>query len=154
MNWCCFGMEKFKLTTIRSSLVKIISAICIFVFVKSSNDLWLYTLIIALSTLISGIVVWPFVLKHIDFIKPSWEGIKNHIKPNLVLFWPVIAVSIYNLMDKIMLGWMSTDEEVGFYSYAERIVNIPATLILALDNVIMPRMSNLYAKEDEGLYHA
>lgn len=150
VNWCCFGMEKFKLTTIRSSLVKIISAICIFVFVKSSNDLWLYTLIIALSTLISGIVVWPFVLKHIDFIKPSWEGIKNHIKPNLVLFWPVIAVSIYNLMDKIMLGWMSTDEEVGFYSYAERIVNIPATLILALDNVIMPRMSNLYAKEDES----
>ena len=65
-----------------------------------------------------------------------------HLKPNLLLFWPVIAVSLYNIMDKLMLGAMSTKEEVGFYTYAERITQIPNTLILALDSVIMPRMSN------------
>ena len=51
-------------------------------------------------------------------------------------------------MDKLMLGAMSTKEEVGFYTYAERITQIPNTLILALDSVIMPRMSNLLAKKD------
>lgn len=150
INWCCFGMEKFKLTTIRSSLVKILSAVCVFTLVKTKNDLWLYTLIIALGHLLSGLAVWPFVLTHVDFIKPTWAGIKKHIKPNLVLFWPVIAVSIYNIMDRIMLGWISVDEEVGFYTYAERIVTIPTTLILALDNVVMPRMSNLFAKEGKS----
>ena len=150
INWCCFGMEKFKLTTIRSSLVKIISAICVFVFVKSRSDLWLYTLIIALGHLLSALAIWPFVLKHVDMIRPTIQGIKKHIKPNLLLFWPVIAVSIYNIMDRIMLGWMSVDEEVGFYAYAERIVTIPTSLILALDNVVMPRMSNLFAKEGKS----
>ena len=152
INWCCFGMEKFKLTTIRSSAIKILSAACVFIFVKSRDDLAVYTLIIACSYLLSGLVVWPFVLKHIDVVKPTIQGIKKHIRPNLVLFWPVLAVSIYNIMDKIMLGWMSVDEEVGFYSYAERIVAIPTTLILALDNVVMPRMSNLFAKEGESVH--
>ena len=147
INWCCFGMEKFKLTTIRSAILRIISVICIFLFVRSRDDLWIYTLIVAGTNLLNGLVVWPFVLRHIDIVKPTFQGIKKHVKPNLFLFWPVIAVSIYNTMDRIMLGWMSIDEEVGFYSYAESVVTIPGVLILALDNVVMPRMSKLFAKE-------
>ena len=150
INWCCFGMEKFKLTTIRSSIVKIVSAILVFVFVKTPDDLGLYTVFIGAGCLLSGMAVWPFVLRHVDFVKPTLAGIKKHIKPNLILFWPVVAVSIYNIMDKVMLGWMSVDEEVGFYTYAERIVTIPTTLILALDNVVMPRMSNLFANEKDS----
>ena len=150
VNWCCFGMEKFKLTTIRSMIVRIVTAISIFVFIKTQDDLWLYTFLISFSFILSGAIVWPFIKKNIDFVKPTWAGIKRHIKPNLLLFWPVIAVSLYNIMDKLMLGWFSEDEEVAFYTYAERIVTIPTTLILALDNVIMPRMSNLYASEGKN----
>lgn len=150
INWCCFGMEKFKLTTIRNMAVRILTAVAVFTLVNSKDDLWLYTFIISFGHIISTLVVWPFIKKHIDFIRPTWTGIKKHIKPNLVLFWPVIAVSFYNIMDKIMLGWFSEDEEVAFYTYAERIVTIPTTLILALDNVIMPRMSNLYASEGKN----
>lgn len=150
VNWCCFGMEKFKLTTIRSMAVRIATALSIFAFIKSRDDLWLYTFLISFSFILSGAIVWPFIKKHIDFVKPTWDGIKRHIKPNLVLFWPVIAVSLYNIMDKLMLGWFSEDEEVAFYTYAERIVTIPTTLILALDNVIMPRMSNLYASDGKN----
>ena len=150
VNWCCFGMEKFKLTTIRSMAVRILTAVAVFTLVNDEEDLWLYTFIISFGHIVSSLVVWPFIRKHIDFVKPTWSGIKKHIKPNLVLFWPVIAVSIYNIMDKIMLGWFSEDEEVAFYTYAERIVTIPTTLILALDNVIMPRMSNLYASKGKN----
>ena len=149
INWFCFGIEKFKLTTLRSTIVRLITAVCIFVFVRDTNDLWIYTLIMASSFLFSALVVWPFVLKNVYIVRPTWEGIKQHIKPNLVLFWPVIAVSLYNIMDKLMLDWISTKQEVAFYTYAERIVQIPNTLILALDHVVMPRMSNIFASGDK-----
>lgn len=150
VNWFCFGIENFRLTTIRSMAVRILTAAAVFCLIRSKDDLWLYTFILSFSYILSSAAVWPFIRKRIDFVKPTWEGIKRHIKPNLVLFWPVIAVSLYNIMDKIMLGWFSTDEEVAFYTYAERIITIPTTLILALDNVIMPRMSNLYASEGKN----
>ncbi len=149
INWACFGLEKFRFTTIRGMTIRILSAVAIFVFVKNANDLGLYTVIISLSILCSAIVAWPYILKHIIYVKPHWSGIKRHIKPNLILFLPIIAVSIYNLMDKIMLGYFSTNEEVAFYSNAEKIVTIPNTIILALDSVIMPRMSNLFAKKNK-----
>lgn len=151
VNWFCFGIEKFKLTTMRSTIVRILTAVCVFVFVHDTDDLWIYTLIMSASFLVSALAVWPFVLKQVKFIKPDWNGIVKHIKPNLVLFWPVVAVSLYNIMDKLMLDKMGTDdEEVAFYTYAERIVQIPNTLILALDNVIMPRMSNIYASGEKS----
>lgn len=146
VNWFCFGMEKFKLTTVRSAMVRIMIAISVFAFVHTRDDLWVYVLILSIQYVVSAIAIWPFVLKNIQIIKPTWNGIKRHIKPNLVLFWPVIAVSLYNIMDKLMLGYFSTEEEVAFYTYAERIIQIPLALILALDNVMMPRMSNLYAR--------
>ena len=148
VNWCCFGLEKFKLTTVRSMTVRILTAVATFVFVKKQADLWKYTLIISLSFLLAAIAVWPFVLKNIKWEKPTWRGIKGHIKPNLVLFGPVIAISLYNIMDKLMLGQFSADAEVAFYTYAERIVSIPAMLLVAMDNVIMPRMSNLFSREN------
>lgn len=145
INWACFGLEKFKLTAIRSMVVRIAMVVAVFVFVRGEGDLWKYTLILSVQYFVAAMGVWPFILKHITFTKVTWGGIVKHIKPNLMLFWPVIAVSLYNIMDKLMLGYFSTEEELAFYTYAERIVTIPTTVILALDNVMMPRMSNLYA---------
>lgn len=149
VNWFCFGIENFKLTTIRSTVIRLLMTGAIFVFVHTSDDLWIYTLIISCGMLISVLAIWPYVLKQVGFVKPKLKKIQTHIKPNLVLFWPVIAISFYNLMDKLMLGFFSTKDEVAYYTYALRIIEIPLTLILALDTVIMPRMSNLYAGKAE-----
>ena len=149
INWLCFGLEQFRLTTVRNIIVRVGMAAAVFLFVRDKGDLPVYTAIIAGGSLISVLVVWPFVMKHVPFKLPTWKGIVRHIKPNLVLFWPVVAVSLYHIMDKLMLGAMSTKDEVSFYTYAENIVQIPNTLILALDNVMMPRMSNLYANHQD-----
>lgn len=147
VNWACFALENFKLTAIRSCVVRIIMAIMVFVFIKDTNDLVLYVLILSLGSFISNLIIWPFIIKQFPFIKPTLVGIRKHIKPNAILFIPIIAISIYNVMDKLMLEYFSTKDEVGFYALAERIVLIPNTILLALDNVVMPKMSNLFKKK-------
>lgn len=146
INWCCHGLEEFKLASIRSMVVRIALAILTFVFVHSRDDIWIYTLLLSLGTFSSVLILWPFIIKKVRFYKPSIKGILSHIRPNLMLFLPVISVSLYNLMDKLILGYMSTTSEVQFYQYAETIVQIPCTLILALDTVMMPRVSNMLVK--------
>ncbi|MBR1416417.1 MAG: oligosaccharide flippase family protein [Bacilli bacterium] len=149
INWLFFGLEKFKITVTRSSLLKIISLILIFIFVKNSNDLSKYTLILAISTLLSQLLLLPFLKKEVNYTKISFNDIKQHIKPCLKLFIPVIAVSIYKIMDKIMLGVMCDISEVGYYEQAEKIISIPIGLITALGTVMLPRISNLIAKKDD-----
>lgn len=152
INWFFFGIEQFKLTVIRNTFIKLISVACIFVFVKTKSDVYVYGLIMALSFFCSQLAVWPFVRKYTHFTKPSIQDVFLHVKPNLLLFVPVIAVSLYKSMDKIMLGMMTNLTEVGYYQNSEKIIDIPESLIMALGTVMLPRMSNLIAnnKKEEG----
>ena len=136
------------MTVTRNALIKVGTAICIFVFVKEKNDVYKYILIMALSVLISQMCLWPFVKKYIHLSRPCFKDIKKHFKPNLILFVPVIAISLYKIMDKVMLGYMSTMSEVGFYENAEKIINIALTLINAVGTVMLPRMTALISENN------
>lgn len=149
INWFFWGLEKFKITVTRNAIIKILSTIMIFIFVKEPSDLNIYVLIMLMSGVISQLALWPFLKNEIEFVKIKWSDIKVHFKPNLILFIPVIAVSIYKTMDKIMLGKMCNMKEVGLYEYAERIQNIPQSMITALGTVMLPRMSNLVSRGEK-----
>lgn len=148
VNWFFYGLEMFKITVIRNFIVKIITVSLIFVFVKSRDDLWKYALILALGSFISEGYLIAYVHKFAHYSFPRFDNIIKHFKPNLVLFIPLIAVSIYRSMDKLMLKWLVDYEEVAFYSNAEKIINICVAFITALGQVMLPKMTNLLAKGD------
>lgn len=149
INWFFFGMEQFKLTVIRNTIIKVISVACIFLFIHTPNDQYLYILIMVVSTLLSQICLWPYLKRYIHFVKPSWKDICSHVKPNLKLFIPVIAASLYNMMDKVMLGYLTDMEDVGFYENADKIVKMVQSLIVAIGTVMLPRMTSLFAKNEK-----
>lgn len=149
INWLFFGLEKIKLTIVRSAIVKIISIIGIFLLVKNKEDLNIYTIIMSGSTFISQAFLIFFLFKEIKLCKIKFSDIKPHIKPSIILFVPVIAMSFYKLMDKIMLGNLSTVIHLGYYEQAEKLINIPVSIITALGTVMLPRISNLVAKGEE-----
>lgn len=148
INWFFFGMELFKLTVIRNAVIRIGTAICIFAFIKERSDVYKYILIMSTSVLLSQMCLWPFINKYIRFSRPSLKNVLKHFKPNLTLFVPVIAVSLYKIMDKVMLGYMSTMAEVGYYENAEKIINITLTLITAVETVMLPRMTALISNNN------
>lgn len=148
INWFFFGMELFKLTVIRNAVIKIITTISIFIFVRSPSDTVTYVFIMCLSYLASQICLWPFLRKYICLEKPTQSQIFSHIKPNLVLFIPVIAVSIYNILSKIILGCIAGEAEVGFYESAVKITSVPIALVVAIGTVMLPHTSALFSKEE------
>ena len=152
INWFFWGIENFKVTVIRNIIIKLLTVVAIFLFVKISGDLWKYVVIMSTGTLLSQLVLWPFLRREIIYCKPSIKGVFSHLKPNLLLFIPLIAISVYHIMDKTMLGIFSTYEQTGFYYNADKVINIPLSLIIATGMVMLPRMSALIAegKRDEG----
>lgn len=147
VNWLYFGMEKFRLTISRNIIIKVLSLILIFCLVRNKHDLWRYTLIMSGSALISQMYLWLFIRKYINFHKPSIKKILKNLKPCLVLFIPVIAYSIYRIMDKTMIGYIANTTELGNYESAEKIINIPLSFISALGTVMFPYMSKMKDSE-------
>lgn len=145
ITWFFNGLEEFKTVTIRNSFVKIATAVLTFALVKSANDLWIYTLILSGGFLVSQLVVWPFIRKYVKFVRVDGKTIFNHLKPNIILLIPALATSIYRIMDKVMIGSLSTMNQVSYYDYADKLINVALGFSSALTTVTMPKVSNMIA---------
>lgn len=143
INWYFWGNEKFKLTVSRNIIIKLAAVSGIFLFVKNENDLIIYVLINSGSIFISNLLLWFFLLQDIKIIRVKRKKIFKNIKPILILFVPLIARSIFVFMDKIMLGNMSTMDQVGYYENAEKLILAPTAILTSLGTVMLPRISLL-----------
>lgn len=148
VSWFFYGMEKFRITMIRSLISRAFIIIFVFTFVHSENDLWIYTCVMSACFLLEQVQLVPFLFRHVKWVPLKKEDIICHIVPNFKLFIPLFALSVYHWMDKIMLGVIvKSTAVVAFYTFAENIINLPKGILSALDTVMLPRISNLVANQ-------
>ncbi|WP_310199002.1 oligosaccharide flippase family protein [Neobacillus niacini] len=147
VSWLFIGLENMKPVVLKNFFAKLISVIGIFIFVNSEEDLWIYFLLMGVTTLVANLSVYG-QLKSIIF-KPTINknNLNGHFIGSIQLFLPQIASLLYLQIDKIMINFFtSTTNQVAFYDQAEKVILIPMTLITVLSTVMMPRIANDYAK--------
>lgn len=149
ISWLFQGLEEFKKTVMRNIIVKIISIICIFTFIKTSDDLIMYFLIYVLSTLLGNLSLWAYLPKILKKIKIKELNILRHLKPTIALFIPQIAIQIYTVLDKVMIGTIIANKsEVGFYEQSQKVIKMLLTVVTSLGTVMIPRIANTYINGD------
>lgn len=149
ISWVFSGLEKFKLNITRNIVIKILTFILIIIFVKNSDDLWKYALILSTSSLITNLLWIFFIKKEIKFVKIDFKDILSNLKPSVILFLPILARSLYISTDKLMLGGLTSMVEVGFYEQASKFMKIPYVFTNALSTMMTPKNSYLLANKKE-----
>ena len=143
VSWFFFGIEQFKITVVRSTIIKLISVVLLFVLTHNQDDFWIYVVIMAGSQLVNQVVLFIMARKYVTFEMPELKRVFSHLKPMLILFIPVLALGIYKYTDKIMLGIFGMETELGYYENAEKIVNIPLSVVFSFGSVMLPKISQL-----------
>lgn len=152
ISWFFQGMEEFKKITIRNSLIKIVTIIPIFIFVRTSNDLIPYVVIYTISNLLGAFSLWPFLPKYIEKIQLNKLKIMHHLKPTFSLFLPQAAAQVYTVLDTTMLGVLTVDKaEVGYYEQAQKMINLLIAIIISLSTVMMPKIANCISKKSDKI---
>lgn len=147
ISWFFQGIECFKKTVTRNICVKIVSVISIFLFIKNENDVEKYLLIYVLTTLLGNVSLWFGIKKYIVRTKIKELNVIKQLKPTIALFIPQIAIQIYTVLDKTMIGSITQNmAEVGYYEHTQKIIKILLTIITSLGTVMMPRIAKCYAE--------
>lgn len=150
VTWFLSGIEEFKITAIRTVVVRIINILLILVFVKSTEHLVIYSIIMQGATFVGHLAVYPTLFKWIKRVKLSDLNILPHIRLSFVYFVPGIINTIFSSADKTILGaFISNKSEVGMYEQANKICQLCLGMISAVSNAIMPRVAYLYSNGEE-----
>ena len=144
-EWFYQGIEDFKYITIRAITVRCIFVILLFLFVYSKEDIYLYALCSVVGTVGSNLYNFIRLRKHVDFhiVEFKQLNIKRHIHPTIKIFALNIVISIYVNLDTVMLGFLSTNYAVGYYTGATKLTKILLGIASSLQTAMIPRCSYL-----------
>lgn len=149
VSWFFHGMENFKIIAVRNVIVKVATVALIFLLVKTETDLNKYILINALSVFCGYILFFFYLKGDIEKVPLKFLRPQRHLRGTLEFFIPLIATQLYSQLDKIMLGAITNNAfENGYYEQARKIVNIIILVLTSLNAVMLPRVANLYKKDD------
>ena len=147
--WFFQGLEEFGKVVFRNLVVRILSIITLFWLIKSHDDLWLYVCINSSLLLLGGLLVCFYLPQYLEPV--AWKEIKifRNWKIVLQLFLPQIAIQIYTVLDKTMIGLLTgVETENGYYEQAEKIVKMSLMVVTSLGPVMMPRIAASYANKN------
>lgn len=149
VEWLYQGLEEYSYITIRSLIFKTISVILTFLLIRSEKDVLWYGFVHTFTLSASYLCNFFHVKKYLQYRKRHKYNFKKHIKPILLLFSASIAITIYASFDISMLGFISTEYEVGLYNAAQKIKSIVLALSTAITNVLLPRVAYYFANKEE-----
>ena len=151
-EWFYNGIEEFKYITIRGVALRTVCAILLFVLVRDSDDLLYYGLYCVLGVAGNNLINFFYLRKKIDLslIKPKELAIRRHLGPSLQIFAGNVISSIYLQLDTVMLGFMSGNASVGYYTGAIRLTKMLMGITTSLGVVFLPRISSLLKEGDDN----
>ena len=146
ISWFYEGIEDFKVTVLKNSFVKLISMAAIFLLIKGPYDVTLYIVVLAVSTLLGNLTLWPNIKKDLPKININILNPWRHFLPMAELFIPQIATQVYVQLNKTMLGGMVSETSAGYYQYSDNLVKLILALVTATGTVMLPHVANAVSK--------
>ena len=148
VEWLYTAVEDYRYLTIRSLIVELLSLIAVVVFVHKKEDIIIYIIISVIATGGNNIFAFFHAQEYVDLRIPRFRDMIPHLKPILNLFLLGIFIRIFNEIDTLMIGYLSTESEVGLYSASYKISSVLSTLILSATTVVLPRMAYEFEKRE------
>lgn len=145
VSWFFMGLENFRVIVVRNMIIRLVLTVAIFIFVRTPNDLWLYILLLSLSSLIGNLTVWPFLKKEIVKVPFRTLHIFQHIRPVLMLLLPQVSITIYTSLNKNLLQIFSGLDSVAYFTQTYMIIILGATLVSSFNSAFLPHLSGLFS---------
>ena len=141
MEWLYKALEQYTYIAIRSIIFKVIALIAMFLLVREQSDYVLYGGITIFASSASNILNFFNAHKYIDMKPIGGYNLKQHLKPITIFFAMACATKVYTNLDTVMLGFIATDADVGYYNAAIKIKTVLVSIVTSLGTVLLPRVS-------------
>jgi O-antigen/teichoic acid export membrane protein len=145
IEWFYQGIENFAYITKRSLIIRGFSVIAILCFIKNPDDhFWYYLILFVVIFLNALLNFWNYLFKFYARFKGTIE-LKKHMRPLLVLFSINVSISVYAILDTIILGLFTDPINVSYYSIPLKLVKIVWVVVGGFSVVLIPRISRYFS---------
>ncbi len=156
LTWFYAGLERFDKVALRTVAMRVLGGLLVFLLVRRPTQLYLLIVLQQGTILLSNIFYWSAL--HRYGIRLVWAPLRTTLHklfvPCLTLFLPIVFTTFLTTLDRVLLGYLSTKQEVAIYDYTARLVRIAITVVSVLGNVLLPRFAFLWNNDQQEEFSA
>ena len=119
----------------------------LFLFVHNESDYVFYAATTVIANAGANVFNFFHANKYISLKPVESYNFRRHLKAVVVFFAMSCATTIYTNLDTVMLGFICTNTDVGYYNAAVKIKTILVSIVTSLGVVLLPRAS-YYVEHD------
>lgn len=151
IDWFYAGNEEYVYITVRSTIVKLLAIAALFVFVRTRDDVVKYALVSSIGLSANYLLNIINARKRVQLSFQALE-FRKHLKPVAILLLTMLATDLYNQIDITMMGSTCTKAEIGYYSYAIKLIRIVTSIATAVSATMLPRLSQYYNDKERDRF--
>lgn len=149
--WYFQGLEKLKDVALIQAISKCLITGCTFAVVKSPQDILLAAFLMSAPQFIGALVAvgLRIPLRPASFYRPTLGDVRDALKAGSDMFLSIASSSLYLHTNTFVLGLMSGERSVAFYSLGYRLVLAIQSLTSPVTQAAFPRASILFASHPD-----
>ena len=149
ISWFYQGIEEFQNIVLCNGLSKLLGVVGIFLFVKTRDDLSIYVVFLCGAMVLGNLTQWLFVWPNLKGEQLSRLDVRQHLLPSIRLFISQLAIHMYTVLDKTMIGLITRSNfENGYYDQAQHLVKALVAVVTSIGAVMASRITILLNSED------
>ncbi len=143
--WFYQGVENVRPLALLTSAARVLFLAVIFWRVRAVEDyVWVNMLLGSFNLLAALGSCWlAFRLYHLHFRWPAWAAIRADLRRNWSIFVSNFSINIYSSANLVILGFFASDQIVGLYAIAEKIMLAARQVIVVIFQTTYPRVCAL-----------
>ena len=153
--WFFQGIQQMRYITMINLIGRFFTIGCIFILVKVPADYIKAAFFLSCAPLVAGTV--SLILIHNKFHgilrKPDVNNIMAVIKKSKQIFISNLSVNLYTSTDVIILGLLTNNTIVGYYSGADKLIACIKRGISAINDAVYPYITRKFIESREAAFH-
>lgn len=137
------GIEKMKIITIRTFIIKGAATLGTFIFIKESVDYWMIPLFVMLGNCVAVFAMFHDMSKtyQVKFQHVSFKFVKSLVKDSALFFISRAASTAYQAVNTIILSFIyGSSPLVGYYTSADKLISLGKTASGPIADSLYPYM--------------
>lgn len=151
-TWVFQGLQQMSNVTAVVATARLVSTALVFLFVKSSGQLYLYCALYAASYVLAGALSALLVRVRfgIKFVTVSWASVLGELLDGWPLFTTSAMSLVFSGVGVTALGVLAGSTEAGMYAAIQKIPTILVVLYTPVGQALYPFVSSKYQRSFES----
>ncbi len=153
-DWVCEAFESYGFILIKTFFCRLLYIVSVFIFVRRSDDIFLYVVLSCLSLLFNNVLTFAYTKKRICFVKIKFRETVSFSKPLFTVFLLVNSSMLYTIFDRFVLVWFGDKLNLTYYTISQIVITALVNVTTSVLLVTIPRLSFYWANGRQADYYA